>query len=74
MLTEKNQHKNLRYKSNFSIKIYETIRGFQVEPSTKLYPAVFVEPTVKEVLQFELGRIKVKSIEKKLTKAFFVLI
>ncbi|CAF3701689.1 unnamed protein product, partial [Rotaria sp. Silwood1] len=29
-----------------------------VEPSTKLYPAVFVEPTVKEVLQFELGRIK----------------
>ncbi len=33
---------------------------FQVEPSTKLYPAVFVEPTVKEVLQFELGRIKVK--------------
>jgi len=60
MLTEKNQHKNLRYKSNFSIKIYETIRGFQVEPSTKLYPAVFVEPTVKEVLQFELGRIKVE--------------
>jgi hypothetical protein len=32
---------------------------FQVEPSTKLYPAVFLEPTVKEVLQFELGRIKV---------------
>ncbi|CAF4444666.1 unnamed protein product, partial [Adineta steineri] len=29
-----------------------------VEPSTKLYPAVFVEPTVKELLQFELGRIK----------------
>ncbi len=34
----------------------------QVEPSTKLYPAVFVEPTVKEVLQFELGRIKVRII------------
>jgi hypothetical protein len=35
----------------------------QVEPTTKLYPAVFVEPTVKEVLQFELGRIKVRLIE-----------
>lgn len=31
---------------------------FQVEPGTKLYPAVFVEPTTKEILQFELGRVK----------------
>ncbi|CAF4384717.1 unnamed protein product, partial [Rotaria magnacalcarata] len=26
--------------------------------TTKLYPAVFLEPTVKEVVQFELGRMK----------------
>jgi hypothetical protein len=31
---------------------------FFVEPGTKLYPACFVEPSTKEVLQFELGRIK----------------
>lgn len=30
----------------------------QVEPGTRLYPAVFVEPTTKEVLQFELGRVR----------------
>lgn len=29
---------------------------FQVEPGTKLFPAVFFEATSKEVLQFELGR------------------
>jgi hypothetical protein len=39
------------------------LNHIQVEPTTKLYPAVFVEPTVKEVLQFELGRIKVGLIE-----------
>jgi len=49
----------------FDISEFDSFVHFQVEPSTKLYPAVFVEPTVKEVLQFELGRIKVKSIEKK---------
>lgn len=31
---------------------------FHVEPGTKLYPAIFVEPTTKEMLQFELGRIR----------------
>ena len=45
----------------------------QVEPSTKLYPAVFVEPTVKEVLQFELGRIKVTLKKERLNK-FVILI
>ncbi|CAF4506903.1 unnamed protein product, partial [Rotaria sp. Silwood2] len=42
----------------FYVNGKESTQKFQVEPSTKLYPAVFVEPTVKEVLQFELGRIK----------------
>ncbi|UJR09568.1 hypothetical protein I4U23_013803 [Adineta vaga] len=42
----------------FYINGKESPQKLQVEPSTKLYPAVFVEPTVKEVLQFELGRIK----------------
>lgn len=33
--------------------------GFNVEPNTMLYPAVFVSPTCKECVQFEFGRIKV---------------
>ncbi|XP_077095388.1 ryanodine receptor 2 isoform X2 [Siphateles boraxobius] len=31
---------------------------FQVEPGTKLFPAVFAKPTSPDVFQFELGRIK----------------
>ncbi|XP_027529120.1 ryanodine receptor 1-like [Neopelma chrysocephalum] len=31
---------------------------FQVEPNTKLFPAVFVLPTTQNVLQFELGKLK----------------
>ncbi|XP_069548702.1 ryanodine receptor 2 [Brachyistius frenatus] len=31
---------------------------YQVEASTKLFPAVFVEPTTSNMFQFELGRIK----------------
>jgi len=46
----------------FYVNGKESVQKLQVEPSTKLYPAVFVEPTVKEVLQFELGRIKVRRI------------
>ncbi len=46
----------------FYVNGKESAQKLQVEPSTKLYPAVFVEPTVKEVLQFELGRIKVRRI------------
>ncbi|UJR36545.1 hypothetical protein I4U23_029265 [Adineta vaga] len=42
----------------FYVNGKESAQKLEVEPSTKLYPAVFVEPTVKEVLQFELGRIK----------------
>lgn len=39
----------------------ETDHCFFVEPNTNLYPAVFVAPTSKETVQFELGRIKVSS-------------
>ncbi|XP_010209556.1 PREDICTED: ryanodine receptor 1-like, partial [Tinamus guttatus] len=31
---------------------------FQVEPNTKLFPAVFVLPTSQNVVQFELGKLK----------------
>lgn len=31
----------------------------QLEPGAILYPAAFVAPTNAEILQFELGRIKV---------------
>ena len=48
----------------FYVNGKESTQKLQVEPSTKLYPAVFVEPTVKEVLQFELGRIKVRRISR----------
>ncbi|XP_057661319.1 ryanodine receptor isoform X14 [Diorhabda carinulata] len=33
-----------------------TSHRFKMEPETKLFPAIFVEATSKEVLQFELGR------------------
>ncbi|XP_076069948.1 ryanodine receptor isoform X2 [Oratosquilla oratoria] len=33
-----------------------TRHKYRMEPGTKLFPAVFVEPTSKEVLQIELGR------------------
>ena len=32
---------------------------FQVEPGTRLFPAVIAEPTIKEMLQFELGSNRV---------------
>lgn len=43
---------------SFLVNGKEAPQKFFVEPGTKLYPAVFVEPTTKEILQFELGRIK----------------
>ncbi|XP_047673438.1 ryanodine receptor 2 isoform X3 [Tachysurus fulvidraco] len=35
---------------------------YQVEPSTKLFPAVFAQATSPNVFQFELGRIKVQNV------------
>ncbi|XP_008401783.1 ryanodine receptor 1-like, partial [Poecilia reticulata] len=32
---------------------------YQVEPNTKLFPAVFVQPSNQNVIQFELGKLKV---------------
>lgn len=32
---------------------------FQVEPNTKLFPAVFLQPTSTNLVQFELGKLKV---------------
>ncbi|XP_055337214.1 ryanodine receptor-like isoform X3 [Paramacrobiotus metropolitanus] len=37
----------------FNFNGREIEERYQIEPATKLYPAVFVEPTSKEVLQFE---------------------
>lgn len=42
----------------FSFNGREIEERHQIEPSTRLYPAVFVEPTSKEVLQFELTGTK----------------
>ena len=42
----------------FTVNGKEASQKFQVEPGTKLYPAIFVEPTTKEILQIELGRVK----------------
>lgn len=36
-----------------------TFLSCQVEPNTKLFPAVFVLPTHQNVVQFELGKQKV---------------
>ncbi|OWK63131.1 Ryanodine receptor 2 [Lonchura striata] len=35
---------------------------YQVEPSTKLFPAVFAQATSPNVFQFELGRIKMRKL------------
>ena len=43
---------------SFTVNGKEASQKFQVEPGTKLYPAIFVEPTTKEILQIELGRVK----------------
>uniref|UniRef100_W5N4D0 Ryanodine receptor 3 n=1 Tax=Lepisosteus oculatus TaxID=7918 RepID=W5N4D0_LEPOC len=32
--------------------------SYQVEPNTKLFPAVFVRPTSSKLFQFELGKVK----------------
>jgi len=43
---------------SFCVNGKDVEQKFQVEPGTKLYPAVFIEPTTKEMCQFELGRIR----------------
>ncbi|KOB76511.1 Ryanodine receptor 44F, partial [Operophtera brumata] len=40
----------------FTCEGKETSRLFKMEPETKLFPAIFVEATSKEILQIELGR------------------
>ncbi|CAH1792824.1 unnamed protein product, partial [Owenia fusiformis] len=43
---------------SFTLNGKEVANKFAVEPGTMLFPAVFCEPTSKEVMQFELGRTK----------------
>nr|AHW99829.1 ryanodine receptor [Sogatella furcifera] len=40
----------------FTCEGKETSHKFKMEPETKLFPAIFVEATSKEILQIELGR------------------
>ncbi|XP_046677460.1 LOW QUALITY PROTEIN: ryanodine receptor-like [Homalodisca vitripennis] len=40
----------------FTCEGKETSHKYKMEPETKLFPAVFVEATSKEILQIELGR------------------
>ncbi|XP_075211293.1 ryanodine receptor [Lycorma delicatula] len=40
----------------FTCEGKETSHRYKMEPDTKLFPAIFVEATSKEVLQIELGR------------------
>lgn len=42
----------------FHVNGKEMPQKFHVEPGTKLYPAIFAEPTTKEMIQIELGRIR----------------
>ncbi|XP_034937910.1 ryanodine receptor isoform X2 [Chelonus insularis] len=41
---------------SFTCEGKETSHKFRMEPDTKLFPAIFVEATSKEILQIELGR------------------
>lgn len=43
-------------KIRFTCEGKETSHVWQMEPDTKLFPAIFVEATSKEILQIELGR------------------
>ncbi|KAJ8309071.1 hypothetical protein KUTeg_013945 [Tegillarca granosa] len=43
---------------SFTVNGKEVANKFQVEPGTRLFPAVICEPTIKEMLQFELGHTK----------------
>ncbi|XP_062863974.1 ryanodine receptor 3 [Trichomycterus rosablanca] len=42
----------------FTINGREISTSHQVEPNTKLFPAVFIRPTSPNLFQFELGKIK----------------
>ncbi|KAM4542025.1 ryanodine receptor 3 isoform 5-T5 [Odontesthes bonariensis] len=42
----------------FSVNGKEISTSYQVEPNTKLFPAVFVRPTSPNLFQFELAKIK----------------
>ncbi|XP_039525300.1 ryanodine receptor 3 isoform X4 [Pimephales promelas] len=42
----------------FTVNGKELATSYQVEPSTKLFPAVFVRPTSSSLFQFELAKIK----------------
>lgn len=44
---------------SFTVNGKEVANKYQVEPGTRLFPAVICEPTSKEMLQFELGHTKV---------------
>ena len=46
---------------SFTVNGKDVANKFQVEPGAMLFPAVFCEPTNKEMFQFELGRMKVLS-------------
>ncbi|XP_057715469.1 ryanodine receptor 3-like isoform X4 [Corythoichthys intestinalis] len=42
----------------FTVNGKEISTSYQVEPNTKLFPAVFVQPTSPNLFQFELAKIK----------------
>ncbi|XP_036448593.1 ryanodine receptor 3 [Colossoma macropomum] len=42
----------------FTVNGKELATSYQVEPNTKLFPAVFVRPTSQNLFQFELAKIK----------------
>lgn len=41
---------------SFTCEGKETSHKWRMEPETKLFPAIFVEATSKEIMQIELGR------------------
>lgn len=45
----------------------------QVEPNTKLFPAVFVLPSSQNMIQFELGKLKVSHKNNQITITNFVM-
>lgn len=46
-------------RDSIALSLGSAASSVQVEPNTKLFPAVFALPTSQNVVQFELGKLKV---------------
>ncbi len=58
---------------SFTVNGKDVANKFRVEPGAMLFPAVFCEPTNKEMYQFELGRVKVNLYKYNMSTYFSII-